>query len=74
MSIHFEKKLPVPAEIKRQYPLSPHVKAVKEERDKEIRKVFTGESNRFLVIIGPLFRRQRGFRLRLHQQAGKGAG
>ena len=53
MSIHFEKKLPVPAEIKRQYPLSPHVKAVKEERDKEIRKVFTGESNRFLVIIGP---------------------
>ena len=29
------------------------MKAVKEERDKEIRKVFTGESNRFLVIIGP---------------------
>lgn len=53
MAIHFEKKLPIPAEIKKQYPLSQHVKAVKEARDKEIRKVFTGESNKFLVIIGP---------------------
>ncbi len=53
MAIHFEKKLPIPAEIKKQYPLSQHVKAVKEARDKEIRKVFTGEANKFLVIIGP---------------------
>ena len=53
MSIHFEKKLPVPAEIKRQYPLSPHVKAVKEERDKKSAKSSPRESNRFLVIIGP---------------------
>ena len=53
MAIHFEKKLPIPAEIKKQYPLSDHVKEVKARRDEEIRKVFTGESNKFLVIIGP---------------------
>ena len=53
MAIHFEKKLPIPAEIKKQYPLSDHVMEVKARRDEEIRKVFTGESNKFLVIIGP---------------------
>lgn len=53
MPIHFEKKLPIPAEIKKQYPLSDHVKEVKAAKDKEIRKVFTGESDKFLVIIGP---------------------
>ncbi len=53
MAINFEKKLPIPAEIKKQYPLSDEVKAIKTRRDQEIRQVFTGESNKFLVIIGP---------------------
>ena len=57
MSIHFEKKLPIPAEIKKQYPLSEHVKAVKADRDAQLRKIFTGEDNRFVVIIGSCFRR-----------------
>lgn len=49
----FTRKLPVPKEIKEQYPLSPAVAKVKEERDEEIAKVFTGESDKFLLIIGP---------------------
>lgn len=53
MSMHFQKKLPIPAEIKRQYPLSDKVLEIKQRRDREIRKVFTGEDDRFLVIIGP---------------------
>ena len=53
MAIHFSKKIPIPAEIKRQYPLSPQLAATKASRDADIRKVFTGEDNRFLVIIGP---------------------
>ena len=53
MSFEFIKKLPTPAEIKEQYPLPPALVQVKEERDAEIRKVITGESNKFLVIIGP---------------------
>ena len=53
MSMHFEKKLPIPAEIKADYPLSGDILQIKEKRDREIRKVFTGEDDRFLLIIGP---------------------
>ena len=53
MSFEFVKKLPTPAEIREQYPVPEKLAALKAERDEEIRKVFTGESNKFLVIIGP---------------------
>lgn len=53
MTMHFQKKLPVPAEIKRQFPLSDKVKEIKSARDIELRKIFTGEDDRFLLIIGP---------------------
>lgn len=53
MSFEFVEKLPTPAEIREQYPVSDRIKEVKRTRDEEIRKVFTGESDKFLVIIGP---------------------
>lgn len=53
MSFEFVKKLPTPKEIKEQYPVSEKVRKIKEQRDEEIRRVFTGESDKFLVIIGP---------------------
>ncbi|MDD2958924.1 MAG: 3-deoxy-7-phosphoheptulonate synthase [Lachnospiraceae bacterium] len=53
MGMNFIKKLPIPAEIKQQLPLSERVQKIKAERDDMIRKVFTGESDKFLVIIGP---------------------
>lgn len=53
MSMHFEKKLPIPAEIKARYPLSDHVRKIKTERDREIRDIFTGKDDRFIMIIGP---------------------
>lgn len=53
MSFDFRKKLPTPAEIREQYPLPAPLVRVKEERDEEIRRVFTGESHKFIVIIGP---------------------
>ena len=53
MSFEFVKKLPTPEEIREQYPVPEKLAALKAERDAEIRKVFTGESNKFLVIIGP---------------------
>ncbi len=53
MSMLFQKKLPIPAEIKSKYPLSETGKQVKRRRDEEIRDIFTGKSDRFLVIIGP---------------------
>ena len=53
MSIEFLKKLPTPTEIKADYPVTQKVEKIKLERDEMIRKVFTGESDKFLVIIGP---------------------
>ena len=53
MAINFVKKLPIPQEVKKQYPLSEKVISIKKKRDAQIRKVFTGESDKFLVIIGP---------------------
>ena len=52
-SFNFLKKLPTPAEIKADYPVTAKVEQIKKERDEMIRKVFTGESDKFLVIIGP---------------------
>lgn len=53
MGMNFKRKLPIPKLIKEQFPLSESIIAYKEKRDEEIRKVFTGESNKFLLIIGP---------------------
>lgn len=40
-------------EIKARYPLSEEIVKIKQERDREIAKIFTGESDKFLLIIGP---------------------
>ena len=53
MSIQLLKKLPTPTEIKADYPVTQKVAQIKAERDEMIRKVFIGESDKFLVIIGP---------------------
>ena len=53
MAFDFIQKLPTPQETRELYPVPPRVAKIKEERDKEIRKVFTGESDKFLAIIGP---------------------
>ena len=53
MSFEYIRKLPTPDEIRQQLPVSPELAKLKEERDKEIRDVITGKSNKFLVIIGP---------------------
>lgn len=53
MNLEFIRKLPIPAEIKEQFPLSENLKKIKAERDAEIAKVFTGESKKFILIIGP---------------------
>ena len=49
----FKRKLPIPKEIKEQYPLTAELSQVKARRDKEIADVFTGKSDRMVLIIGP---------------------
>ena len=53
MSFEFIKLLPTPDEIREQYPMPAKLIELKRIRDSEIRAVITGDSDKFLVIIGP---------------------
>lgn len=53
MQMEFKRKLPIPQEIKREFPLSAEVQKVKEERDRIIENIFYGKDDRFLLVIGP---------------------
>ena len=53
MNMDFKRKLPIPMEIKAQYPLTPELEDIKTKRDKEIKDIFEGKDDRFLLIIGP---------------------
>ncbi len=53
MNMEFHRKLPIPQEIKEQYPVTEEMAKVKEKNDAEIRKVFSGESEKFILVIGP---------------------
>ena len=53
MGFEFIKKLPTPAEIRGQYPISESIRKLKEDRDRQIRDILSGNDNRFLAIIGP---------------------
>lgn len=51
--MHFFRKLPIPQEIKKQFPLSEAAAARKAQRDAEIADIFTGKSDKMVLIIGP---------------------
>ena len=53
MNMNFIRKLPTPKEIKEMYPLDEDLKKVKEKNDEEIKKVFTGVSDKLILVIGP---------------------
>lgn len=53
MNMIFERKLPIPKEIKEQYPLSDSLAKIVNDRSVEINDIFTGKSDKFVLIIGP---------------------
>ena len=53
MSMNFHRKLPIPQEVKKEFPLTNRMVQVKAERDEKIKAVFEGNSNKFILIIGP---------------------
>ncbi len=53
MSFEYIQKLPTPDEIRERFPLTKELAAIKAQRDQMISEVFTGKSDKFLVIIGP---------------------
>ena len=53
MSFTFIRQLPSPDEVKALEPMSEEMKQIKNGRDRLIRDVITGKSDKFLVIVGP---------------------
>lgn len=53
MGLHYISEVPSADEVKSLFPMSEELIRIKEKRDEEIAKVITGESDKFLVIIGP---------------------
>ena len=53
MQMNFHRKLPIPQEVKKEYPLTERMEQVKAARDEAIRAVFDGSSDKFILVIGP---------------------
>lgn len=49
----FKRKLPIPQEVKAEFPLSEELAKKKAHNDAEIKKILSGESDKFLLVIGP---------------------
>lgn len=53
MNMEFRRKLPIPKDIKEMFPISPEYEAKRMVRDKEIKDILSGNSDKFLLLIGP---------------------
>lgn len=53
MNMNFKRKLPIPMEIKEQFPLTAKMSEQKEKNDIEIKNVFSGKSDKMVLVIGP---------------------
>ena len=51
--MEFFRKLPIPQQVKQDYPVTAEMEATKKQRDDEIKAIFSGESDKFILIIGP---------------------
>ena len=53
MNMDFVCKLPIPKDIKEQYPVSEKAAEIKAKKDAEIRSVFEGKERKLVLVIGP---------------------
>jgi len=53
MNMIFERKLPIPQDVKAMYPLSDELAKIVSERDAEIADIFKGKSDKLILVIGP---------------------
>ena len=53
MNMIFKRKLIIPQELKEMYPVSEAGEEAKKANDESVRAIFTGESDKLLLIIGP---------------------
>ena len=53
MNMKFFRKLPIPAEIKEQFPITPEIAATRSKQLEEFNAVLSGKSDKLLLVIGP---------------------
>ena len=53
MNMEFYRKLPIPKDIKEQFPLTKESEKALAARVDALKKVFSGESDKFILVIGP---------------------
>lgn len=53
MSFKIMQELPSPEMVKSEIALPKHLKELKAQRDIELAKIFTGENDKFILIVGP---------------------
>lgn len=53
MNMNFIRKLPIPKDIKAEYPLDEKMARIKKARDEEIKSIFRGETDKLILVIGP---------------------
>lgn len=53
MNMEFRRKLPEPREVMEMYPVTEEMRAQKAKNDEEIHRIFTGQSDKLALIIGP---------------------
>ena len=49
----FYRKLPIPMEIKEQFPVTEKIKKARDATIKELGDIFSGRSDKFILVIGP---------------------
>ena len=52
-NLTFYRKLPIPREIKAEFPISEELKALRQQRLDEMTDIFTGKSDKLILVIGP---------------------
>ena len=53
MSMEFIRKLPIPMDIKAQYPMTDDLTALRNARNEEVKAIFRGEIDKLILVIGP---------------------
>ena len=52
-NLEFYRKLPIPMEVKKEYPISEELKTVRQRQLDEMEAIFTGKDQRMILVIGP---------------------
>ncbi len=51
--MHFYRKLPIPMDVKAEFPITAEIEKARADSVAEMKKIFSSESDKFILIIGP---------------------